>query len=152
MARITSISKDPGQDFARVLAEPLAQLASTRHVMLVFNNNKTVKPEFELEQISAESQGGGHRSAENRVSQLNLSLPVSSPVMQKKHMQFGLFFSRFFSHICWRLFHFPRAWITDPSGCQWFSCIGYGAALLGWYRLRLGAGIVPLCLRAQCSV
>ena len=74
VARITFISKDPGQDFARVLAEPLAQLASTRHVMLVFTNNETAMPEFELEQISAEGQGGADPgSAENRVSQLNLS-------------------------------------------------------------------------------
>ena len=56
------------------MAEPLAQLASTRHVMLVLANDETVMPEFELDQVSAEGQGGADTgSAENRVSQLNLS-------------------------------------------------------------------------------
>jgi hypothetical protein len=42
--------------------------------MLVFANDETVMPEFELEQVSAEGQvGAGTGSAENRVSPLNLS-------------------------------------------------------------------------------
>jgi hypothetical protein len=42
--------------------------------MLVFANDETVMPEFELEQGSAEGQGVADTgSAENRVSQLNLS-------------------------------------------------------------------------------
>lgn len=36
VAEITSVFADPGQDFATVTARPLAQLVSTRHVMLVF--------------------------------------------------------------------------------------------------------------------
>lgn len=36
VAEITSVFADPGQDFATVKARPLAQLVSTRHVMLVF--------------------------------------------------------------------------------------------------------------------
>ena len=74
VARITSITKDPGQNFARVLAQPLAQLASTRHVMLVFTNDETVMPEFGLEQIPKEGQGEAEASsAENRVSELSAS-------------------------------------------------------------------------------
>ena len=36
VAEIISVYADPGQDFATVKARPLAQIASTRHVMLVF--------------------------------------------------------------------------------------------------------------------
>lgn len=36
VAEIISVYSDPGQDFAIVKARPLAQLASTRHVMLIF--------------------------------------------------------------------------------------------------------------------
>mgnify|MGYP000465630886 FL=1 len=38
VAEIISVYADPGQDFATVRARPLAQLESTRHVMLVYNN------------------------------------------------------------------------------------------------------------------
>ncbi len=37
VAEIISVFADPGQDFATVRARPLAQLDSTRHVMLVYN-------------------------------------------------------------------------------------------------------------------
>ena len=40
VAEIVSVFSDPGQDFATIKARPLAQLASTRHVMLVFNNEE----------------------------------------------------------------------------------------------------------------
>ena len=40
VAEIVSVFADPGQDFATIKARPLAQLASTRHVMLVFNNEE----------------------------------------------------------------------------------------------------------------
>ena len=74
VARITSITRDPGQNFARVLAQPLAQLASTRHVMLVFTNDATVMPEFGFEQIPKEGQGEAEAgSAENRLSELSAS-------------------------------------------------------------------------------
>lgn len=36
VAEVTSVFADPGQDFATIKARPLAQIASTRHVMLVF--------------------------------------------------------------------------------------------------------------------
>ncbi len=47
VAEITSVFADPGQDFATVKARPLAQMASTRHVMLVFESEQTVLPELE---------------------------------------------------------------------------------------------------------
>ena len=37
VAEIISVYVDPGQDFASIRAKPLAQINSTRHVMLVFN-------------------------------------------------------------------------------------------------------------------
>ena len=40
VAEIISVFADPGQDFATIKARPLAQLDSTRHVMLVFNNEE----------------------------------------------------------------------------------------------------------------
>jgi rod shape-determining protein MreC len=49
VAEVTSVYSDPGQDFATVRARPLAQLASTRHVMLVFASEERVLPEFDLE-------------------------------------------------------------------------------------------------------
>ncbi|MCG8413094.1 MAG: rod shape-determining protein MreC [Pseudomonadales bacterium] len=48
VAEIVSVYSDPGQDFATVKARPLAQMASTRHVMLVFASEETVLPELEL--------------------------------------------------------------------------------------------------------
>jgi len=41
VAEVTSVYADPGQDFATIKARPLAQLASTRHVMLVFPDTKS---------------------------------------------------------------------------------------------------------------
>ena len=41
VATIVSVYSDPGQDFATIIARPLAELASTRHVMLVFQNEET---------------------------------------------------------------------------------------------------------------
>ena len=49
VAEVTSVFSDPGQDFTTVKARPLAQLASTRHVMLVFASEERVLPEFDLE-------------------------------------------------------------------------------------------------------
>lgn len=47
VAEITSVFSDPGQDFATVRARPLAEMASTRHVMLVFASEQTVIPSLE---------------------------------------------------------------------------------------------------------
>ncbi len=51
VAEIVSVYTDPGQDFATVRARPLAEMASTRHVMLVFASEETLIPEpvFETE-------------------------------------------------------------------------------------------------------
>ena len=40
VAEIVSVFTDPGQDFATIKARPLAQIDSTRHVMLVFNSEE----------------------------------------------------------------------------------------------------------------
>ena len=40
VAEIISVYTDPGLDFATVRARPIAQMASTRHVMLVFQNEE----------------------------------------------------------------------------------------------------------------
>jgi len=44
VAEITSVRTDPGQPFAVIKAQPLAQIASTRHIMLVFENQVAVPP------------------------------------------------------------------------------------------------------------
>jgi len=44
VAEIISVYVDPGQEFATVMARPLAQINSTRHVMLVFNQDDAVDP------------------------------------------------------------------------------------------------------------
>jgi rod shape-determining protein MreC len=43
VAEIVSVYTDPGQDFATITARPLAQIASTRHVMLVFQNDESAE-------------------------------------------------------------------------------------------------------------
>ncbi len=50
VARIISVYADPGQEFATVKARPLAEMASTRHVMLVFSNTETVVPGLDYEE------------------------------------------------------------------------------------------------------
>ena len=44
VAEIISVYVDPGQEFATVMARPLAQINSTRHVMLVFYQDDAVDP------------------------------------------------------------------------------------------------------------
>ena len=52
VAEIISVYSDPGLDFATVRARPLAQMASTRHVMLVFQTEETqLEPVPEAEQL-----------------------------------------------------------------------------------------------------
>lgn len=60
VAEIISVYADPGQDFLTVRARPLAQMASTRHVMLVFADDETAESaaadsEFEGEDFPASS-------------------------------------------------------------------------------------------------
>lgn len=56
VAEIVSVYRDPGLDFATVRARPLAQMASTRHVMLVFQKGtkQSVLPEKEFEEVGSE--------------------------------------------------------------------------------------------------
>jgi len=74
VAEVTSVYSDPGQDFATVKARPLAQLASTRHVMLVFASEERVLPEFDLEpgeEILPEEQPVEPVLDESQVSQID---------------------------------------------------------------------------------
>ncbi len=73
VAEIVSVYSDPGQDFATVKARPLAQMASTRHVMLVFANEETVFPELELtdDELPAEEVS----TLEGQVSQVDPGTP-----------------------------------------------------------------------------
>ncbi len=83
VAEIISVYSDPGQDFATVKARPLAQMASTRHVMLVFESEETVLPELELPQTgtverderdeideSSEMENPNELAIEGQVSQI----------------------------------------------------------------------------------
>jgi len=74
VAEVTSVYFDPGQDFATVKARPLAQLARTRHVMLVFASEERVLPEFDLEtgeEIMSEEQSVEPTLDESQVSQID---------------------------------------------------------------------------------
>lgn len=74
VAEVTSVYFDPGQDFATVKARPLAQLARTRHVMLVFASEERVLPEFDLEtgeEIMPEEQSVEPTLDESQVSQID---------------------------------------------------------------------------------
>lgn len=76
VAEVTSVYSDPGQDFATVKARPLAQLASTRHVMLVFASEERVLPEFDLEpgdETLPEEQAVESVFDESQVSQIDPS-------------------------------------------------------------------------------
>jgi len=42
VAEVISVFADPGQDFATIKARPLAQMASTRNVLLVFPDQPSV--------------------------------------------------------------------------------------------------------------
>jgi rod shape-determining protein MreC len=57
VAEVVSVYFDPGQDFATVRARPLAQMASTRHVMLVFESQVMLLPELDLTETDPELKG-----------------------------------------------------------------------------------------------
>ena len=61
VAEIISVYVDPGQDFASIKAKPLAQINSTRHVMLVFNQERAharESPRVDSEIDNASSPAG----------------------------------------------------------------------------------------------
>ncbi len=62
VAEIISVYSDPGQDFATITARPLAQIGSTRHVMLVFQNEDTGTAEN-----GADSLGGDAADQDSQV-------------------------------------------------------------------------------------
>ena len=79
VAEVTSVYSDPGQDFTTVKARPLAQLASTRHVMLVFASEERVLPEFDLEpgeETLPEAQPVEPVFDESQVSQIDPSTSI----------------------------------------------------------------------------
>ena len=79
VAEVTSVYSDPGQDFTTVKARPLAQLASTRHVMLVFASEERVLPEFDLEpgeETLPEAQPVEPVFDESQVSQIDTSTSI----------------------------------------------------------------------------
>jgi len=76
VAEIISVYADPGLDFATVRARPIAQMASTRHVMLVFQNeeeqslNRNQETEREISEetvsdVEIEGQASQIQSEEN---------------------------------------------------------------------------------------
>ena len=70
VAEIISVYVDPGQDFASVKAKPLAQINSTRHVMLVFNQegaDARESPRVDSEIDNASSPAGtGNRGTQRQ--------------------------------------------------------------------------------------
>lgn len=62
VAEIISVFADPGQDFATVKARPLAQIDSTRHVMLVFDSEQSQTTAQVVDVLEAEL--GGAEEAE----------------------------------------------------------------------------------------
>lgn len=59
VAEITSVFADPGQPFATITARPLAKIASTRHVMLVFDGNEQVEAAAETDTLDTAPPTGG---------------------------------------------------------------------------------------------
>lgn len=57
VAEVISVFADPGQDFATIKARPLAQIASTRHVLLVFPDQPAdVEPTVQDEAEESQSE------------------------------------------------------------------------------------------------
>jgi len=77
VAEITSVYSDPGQDFATVTARPLAQMASTRHVMLVFASEQTVIPSLEETVGGTEHTGVIERTPNETTETVVESVPGS---------------------------------------------------------------------------
>jgi len=73
VAEIISVFADPGQSFATVRARPLANLGSTRHVMLVFEDK--ADPVSEAIALSADQQA----APESSVTAEDEILPSASP-------------------------------------------------------------------------
>ncbi|MFK7863237.1 MAG: rod shape-determining protein MreC [Pseudohongiellaceae bacterium] len=66
VAEVVSVFADPGQDFATIKARPLAQIASTRHVLLVFPEKQEAVPADA--QLSDEELPAATVDAENSVA------------------------------------------------------------------------------------
>jgi len=66
VAKIASVRRDPGREFATVIAQPLAEMARTRHVMLVFESEETLIPALETLDKPATRKISPPQEAHNR--------------------------------------------------------------------------------------
>lgn len=86
VAEIVSVYADPGQDFATVRARPLAQLDSTRHVMLVYNivePESTIVPESVVDELIEEPSEQSSAEAEvESIPAEQASQVASEPAVQ----------------------------------------------------------------------
>lgn len=82
VAEITSVYADPGQDFATVKARPLAQLDSTRHVVLV-SGSAAAEAQVMLEAESASAPEAAAETEEQAAEPPESAEPVASePVVE----------------------------------------------------------------------
>jgi len=94
VAEVISVFSDPGQDFATVRARPLAEMASTRHVMLVFASEQTLIPDLEDTALGVPGHSGTiERSDAETISQpeaadgvAELSPDVSAETVQSSEI------------------------------------------------------------------
>jgi rod shape-determining protein MreC len=77
VAEVISVYADPGQDFATIRARPLAQIASTRHVMLVFPD--TASKPVDQEPADENSSGNNQIEADGAVN-----LSEGTPVLDQE--------------------------------------------------------------------
>jgi len=71
VAEIISVFADPGQDFATIKARPLAQLDSTRHVLLVFNREEaqtSVRAAADIAEIELPVVGAGEEDIQEETN------------------------------------------------------------------------------------
>lgn len=77
VAIVISVFVDPGQPYVRIRANPVAQIDSTRNVMLVFDD-----PEEEISRqpvLNLNAQGDGNVSTENALAVLDIQPEVTDP-------------------------------------------------------------------------
>lgn len=70
VAEIISVFADPGQDFATVKARPLAQLDSTRHVVLVYNIEEPRSDEATETEDAAPAESAEDSAATGQAAQV----------------------------------------------------------------------------------
>lgn len=78
VAEVISVFADPGQDFATIKARPLAQIASTRHVLLVFPDQPGIV-DVEIQDAAPEPQLIEGQVSEDQVTQI---VPEQAPAQE----------------------------------------------------------------------